>query len=127
MPVNQFFSESQQNLGGVVMIHARGTGAGAANMTGVKGNGITSIARTGIGTHRITLARKYAGLLNVIGNVLDVTTPDDWEVVVLTDLTSNQTVDIGIYKGGAAAELTTDEKLLLTLVLQDTQTKPSGF
>jgi len=127
MPINQFVEQQQVNVGGVVTLHARGTGAGAANLTGVKGNGITSITRTGVGTHRITLARKYAGLLNVIANVIDVTTPDDWEVNVLTDLTSNQTIDIAIYKGGIAAELTTDEKLLLSLILQDTAAKPAGF
>lgn len=127
MTVNTFFGESMQNVGRVVMIHARGTGAGAANLTSVKGNGITSITRTGVGTHRITLARKFQGLLNVIANIIDVTTPDDWEVNVLTDLTSNQTIDIAIYKSGAAAELTSDEKLLLTLVLQDTSAKPAGF
>lgn len=127
MPVTQFFDEQYTNLGGVVILHARGTGAAAANLTSVKGNGITSITRTGVGTHRITLGRKFAGLLNVVGNVIDVTTPDDWEVNPITDLSSNQTIDIQVFKGGVAADLTTDEKLLLTLILQDTSSKPSGF
>jgi len=127
MSINGFFSEEQQNVPGVVMLHARGTGAGTSDLTAVKGNGVASITRTGVGTHRITLARKMQGLLNVIGNVIDVTTPDDWEVNVLTDLTNNLTVDIAIYKGGTAADLSTDEKLLLTLIVQDTAVKPAGF
>jgi hypothetical protein len=65
--------------------------------------------------------------LNVIGNVIDVTTPDDWEVNVTTDLTSNLTIGIAIYKGGVAADLSTDEKLLLTIILQDSAVKPAGF
>lgn len=127
MPINQFFDEQYSNLGGVTMIHARGTGAATSNLTSVKGNGIASITRTGVGTHRVTLNRKFAGLLNVIGNVVDVTLPDDWEVNPITDLTNNLTIDIQVFKGGAATDLSTDEKLLLTLVLQDTAAKPAGF
>lgn len=127
MPVTQFFDEQYTNLGGVVILHARGTGAAAANLTSVKGNGITSITRTGVGTHRITLGRKFAGLLNVIANVIDVTTPDDVIVNAITDLTNNQTIDIQVYRNSAASDLPTDEKLLLTLILQDTSSKPAGF
>ncbi len=127
MTINTFSSESQHNVASVVMLHARGTGAATSSLTAVKGVGIASIARTGVGTHRVTLARKFAGLLNVIGNVIDVTSPDDWTVNAITDLTNNLTVDIQVFKGGAATDLSTDEKLLLTIVLQDTAAKPAGF
>lgn len=127
MTINTLFEQQYQNVPAVVFVHMRGTGAAAANLTGVKGNGVASIVRTGVGTHTVTLSRKYAGLLNVLGNIIDVTTPDDWEVNVLTDLTSGNAVGIEISKAGVAADLTTDEKLLLTLILQDTQGKPQNF
>lgn len=130
MAVNQFYCETFQNLPGVTMIHVRATGAGAANMTGIKGNGLSTtvpIVRTGVGLHTVTLNRKFAGLLNVVANVIDVTSPDDWEVNLTTDLTNNQTFGIGISKAGVAAELSTDEKLLMTIILEDSATKPAGF
>ena len=125
MTINTFFDEQFTNLGGIVTCHCRATGAGASALTAQKGP--WAITRTGVGLHTITLNRKFAGLLNAQFAVIDVTTPDDWVVVPTTDLTSNQTIGIAIFKGGVAAELTTDEKLLITLVLQDTSAKPAGF
>ena len=125
MTINTLFQEQYTNLGGVVTLHGRGTGAATSPLTGVKGP--WTITRTGVGTHTITLSRKFAGLLNAHFNVIDVTTQDDWEVTVATDLTSNQTIGIAVFKGGVAADLSTDEKLLITLVLQDTTAKPAGF
>jgi len=125
MTINQRFQEFQTNLGSTVVLHGRATGAGASALTGQKGP--WAITRTGVGLHTITLNQKFAGLLNAQFAVIDVTTPDDWEVVLTTDLTNNQTIGIAIFKGGTAAELTTDEKLLITLTLQDTSAKPAGF
>lgn len=125
MAINTFFQEQYTNLGGIVTCHGRGTGAGASALTSVKGP--WTITRTGVGLHTITLNRKFAGLLQFVGTVIDVTTPDDWSVFITTDLASNQTVGIAIFKGGTAADLSTDEKLLITLVLQDTAAKPAGF
>ena len=127
MANTQFFEKQYVNLGGVTTLFARGTGAATASLTGVKGNGVTSIVRTGVGLHTITLGRKFQGLLNLDGNVIDVTTEDDWEVTLKSDLTANQTIAIAVFKGGIAADLSTDEKLLLTIALQDTSVKPAGF
>jgi hypothetical protein len=125
MTINTFFQEQYVNLGGVVTLHGRATGAGASALTAQKGP--WAITRTGIGLHTITLNRKFAGLLQLTGTVIDVTTPDDWVVVPTTDLTSGQTIGIAIFKGGVAAELTTDEKILLSVTVQDTAVKPAGF
>ena len=125
MTINTFFDEQYTNLGGVVTLHGRGTGAATSALTSQKGP--WAITRTGVGLHTITLNRKFAGLLNANFSVIDVTTEDDWEVVLKTDLTSNQTVGIAIFKGGVAADLSTDEKLLISLTLQDTAAKPAGF
>ena len=125
MTINTMFSEVKTNVGGVTTLHGRGTGAATSALTSVKGP--WTITRSGVGTHTITLNRKFAGLLNAQFAVIDVTTADDWEVVLTTDLTSNQTIGIAIFKGGTAADLSTDEKLLITLTLQDTAVKPAGF
>lgn len=125
MAIKQRFSEMQVNLPGVVKIFARGTGAGAANLTSVKG--VTSIAETATGKYTVTLPQKFAGLLMVSGIVIDPTSVDDWEVSLESDLTSNQTFGILVTKSGTATDLTTDEKLLLEITLQDTAAKPAGF
>lgn len=123
--VHQFNSEIQSNVSGVVKIFARGTGAGAANLTSVKG--VTSIAETATGKYTVTLDRKFQGLLMVSGIVIDPTSVDDWEVSLESDLTSNQTFGILVTKSGTATDLTTDEKLLLEITVQDTATKPAAF
>jgi len=125
MAINQFFEESMHNLGGVIFIHARGTGAGTSDMTAVKG--VTSIVRASAGTYTVTLPRKFSGLLNCVGQVIDVTTPDDWEVNLGTDLTNGNTLTVTTWKGGIAADLSTDEKILLTIILRNSNTKPAGF
>lgn len=123
--VHQFNSEIQSNVSGVVKIFARGTGAGAANLTSVKG--VTSIAETATGKYTVTLDRKFQGLLMVSGVVIDPTSVDDWEVSLESDLTSNQTFGILVTKSGTATDLTTDEKLLLEITVQDSATKPAAF
>lgn len=123
--IHQQFPLKGSNLTGVVKIYARGTGAGAANLTAVKG--VTSIAETATGKYTVTLDRKYAGLLMVTGIVIDPTSVDDWEVTLESDLTSNQTFGILVTKSGTAADLTTDEKLLLEITVQDTKALPAGF
>lgn len=121
----KFQGKIQTNLPGVSKVYARGTGAGAANLTAVKG--VTSIAQTATGKYTITLDRKFAGLLMVSGIVIDPTSVDDWEVSLEGDLASNQTIGILVTKSGTATDLTTDEKLLLEITLQDTAAKPAGF
>lgn len=123
--VHQKYGEIRTNVPGVSIVYARGTGAGAANLTAVKG--VTSIAETATGKYTVTLDRKYKGLLMFNGVVIDPTSVDDWEVSLESDLTSNQTIGILVTKSGTATDLTTDEKILLEITLQDTATLPAGF
>lgn len=125
MTINQFYSESYSNVPSVVKVFARGTGAGAADLTSVKG--VTLIDQTGTGLYTITLKRKFKGLLMLVGNVIDPTGSDDWEVTLASDLTSGNQISIIVTKSGTAADLTTDEKLLLEISLEDTNAKPASF
>lgn len=125
MTINAFFDEQYTNLGGVVTCHGRGTGAATSALTAVKGP--WTITRSGVGTHSIVLNRKFSGLLNAQFAVIDGGTIDDWEVTLSSDLTTNNTIGIQVFKGGAAADLPATAKLLITLVLQDTAAKPAGF
>jgi hypothetical protein len=112
----------------VVRLYGMGIGAGAANLTGVKGKGITSIVRTGVGAHTITLANKWNGFLNFAACIVDTTTPDDWEVTLVEELVAtSKTIKIAIFKGGTAAELTTDELIKFEIVLSNTAQKPTGY
>lgn len=105
----------------LVLLYAKATGAGAANVTNLSPRcGVTSIVRSGVGLHTVTLDAKYAEMRFMSGTVIDVTTPDDWEVVVTSDLAANgNSFSIAIFKGGAAADLTTDEKIMLEIVLKN--------
>lgn len=106
-----------------VKIWVTGTGAGAADLTGLvtAGGGVTLIDQTGTGLYTITLRDKYAGLLMLAGTVIDATTPDDWEVVVVSEtVATTKLINIAVFKGGALADLTTDEKLMLEITLRNT-------
>lgn len=113
----------------VLRLFGRGTGAATSNLTGVKGAGVTSIVRTGVGSHTITLADKWPGLLMFSASILDANaTPDDWEVTVVEELVAtSKTIKIAIFKGGAATDLTTDRKLLFEAVLSNNTTPPKGY
>lgn len=111
-----------------IRLFGRGTGAATSSLTSVKGKGITSIARTGVGLHTITLADKYQGLLMFKSAIIDATTPDDWEVVVVEELVAtSKTIKIAIFKGGTAADLSTDEKILFEIVVSNSAQLPQGF
>lgn len=105
----------------LVILACKATGAGAADLTSLSSRcGVSSIAHTDTGKYTVTLDAKYQELRSVHGTVIDATTPDDWEVVVETDLTANTaTFGIVVFKGGTAADLTTDEKLMLTIFLKN--------
>jgi len=120
----QYYEEIQTNVAGLKIIYASGTGAGAANLTSVKG--VASIAETATGKYTVTLKHKVKRLLWVQGVVVDPTSVDDWEVSVETDLTTNNAFGILVTKSGTAADLTTDEKLLLVIHVQDSSTLPAG-
>jgi hypothetical protein len=120
----QFYNEIQTNVPGLKIIYASGTGAGAAALTSVKG--VASIAETATGKYTVTLNHKVKQLLWVQGIVVDPTTVDDWQVTVETDLTTNNAFGILVTKSGTATDLTTDEKLLLVIHVQDSATLPAG-
>jgi hypothetical protein len=112
----------------VVRLFGRATGASTSALTSVKGKGIASIARTGVGAHTITLTDRWEGFLMFAACVIDTTTPDDWEVTVVEELVAtSKTVKIAVFKGGTATDLTTDEKILFELVVSRTDQLPAGF
>lgn len=116
----------------VVRIFGRGTGASTADMTAVKGKGISTasdaIDRTGAGLYSINLTDKWAGLLMFKAAIIDATTPDDWEVVVVSEtVASTKKVNIAVFKAGTAADLTNDEKLLFEIVVCNNSQKPVSF
>lgn len=115
----------------VVRLFGRGTGAGAADLTGVKGAGLAATAafdQTGTGLYTINLADKWPGLLMFSAAVIDATSPDDWEVVVVSEaVATSKTIDIAVFKGGVAADLSTDEKLLVEVVLSNGAGAAKGY
>lgn len=112
----------------VVRLFGRGTGASTSALTSVKGKGIASIARTGVGAHTITLSEKWNGFLMFSSAILSSAAADDYEVTVVEELVaSSKTVKIAIFKGGSAADLQTTDKILFELVLSRTAQKPAGF
>lgn len=106
----------------LVVLACKGTGAGAAALTSLSSRaGVTSVAETDTGKYTVTLDAKYQELRSFHGTVIDPTGVDDWEVVVETDLTANTaTFGIAVFKGGTLTDLTTDEKLMMTIVLKNT-------
>lgn len=125
MTVNTLIEQQYTNLGGVVTLHGRGTGAATSALTSVKGP--WTITRSGVGTHSIVLNRKFSGLLNAMFSVIDGGVIDDWEVTISADLATGNTIGIQVFKGGTATDLPATAKLLITLVLQDSAAKPAGF
>lgn len=125
MTINQFYSDQQTNVGGVVKLYGRGTGAATSALTSVKGP--WTITRSGVGTHSIVTSQKYAGLLNASFQVIDGGTIDDWEVVLSADLATGNTIGIQVFKGGVAADLPATAKLLIELTLANSAAKPAAF
>lgn len=114
----------------VVRLYAMGVGAATSNLTGVKGKGVASITRTGVGAHTITLSNTYNGFLAASFTVIDATTPDDWEVVIVDEAVAtaaSKFVKIAIFKGGTAADLSTDEKIKIELTLSNSKQFPTGY
>lgn len=106
----------------VKKIWVTGTGAGAANLTALvtAGGGVVSIAETATGKYTVTLSDKFNRLLQVTGTVIDPTAPDDWEVGVVSEsVASAKTIAIAVWKGGAATDLTSDEKLMLEITVSN--------
>ena len=100
--------------------------------TSVKGKGIVSIEASDvvdeIGKFTITLKDKWAGLLSVKSCVIDTTTPDDWEVLVVSEtVATTKLIVIQVLKGGAAAAPTDDEQVFLEIVLATSNMKPVSY
>ena len=111
----------------VVRIFGRCTGGDTSNPTGVKGKGVTSIARTA-NTLTITLADKWNGLLMFNANVIDSGTPDDWEFVLSAEtVASTKTLVVKVFKGGTAADLPTTAVLLFEVVVCNNAQKPVSY
>lgn len=131
MTINTHFSEVQTNVPSKVVLEVSGIGAGAANLTSVKG--ATSIARTATGLYTVTLPRKYDGLVNVVGMVMS-STAANWHVqlrshTVGTDgkfLLAILSAADNALNAPTVTDLTTSEKLLLTVTVQDSDQKPSS-
>lgn len=119
-----FLSESYLAEPDVTSVFVRCTGAATSNPTALTAKGVSSVTRSNLGKLTIVLADKYQRLLAVSGIVVDPGTPDDWEVTVESDLATNNTIILGLWKGGAAADMSTDEKLLLRLDLARSAQKP---
>lgn len=111
----------------VVTLYCRGVGAATSSLTGVKGKGLTSITRTGVGAHTITFDAKYNGLLFAVFSIIDTGTVDDWEVTLVEDLTTSNELKIAIFKGGTAADLATTGTLLGKFDLSNTAQLPKGY
>lgn len=111
----------------VVEIFLRGTGAATSSLTSVKGKGVASITRTGVGAHTITLSDNYGGMLMFQAAVIDPTSPAVWTVICNQDL-SSKTVKITIFNAaGSAADLSTDEKLLVKMTFSNSSQVPLGY
>ena len=116
----------------VVRIFGRGTGAAAADMTAVKGKGVSTasdaIDQTGTGLYSINLTDKWNGLLMFSAAVVDPNSVDDWEVVLVSEtVASTKKVNIAVFKAGAAANLSTDETLLFEIVVCNNAQKPVSY
>jgi hypothetical protein len=124
----QLLNEQYSNEPSTVRVYGRGTGATTSSLTSVKGKGIASIARTGVGAHTITFSDRWQGLLNFTFTVLDAGTVDDWEVTPIEDaLLASKTLKIVVFKGGTATDLPVTAKLLFEVVVSNTSQKPAGF
>ena len=116
------FTEMQLTMvRGLRTLFGKGPGNGTGNITLTHGLGMSpTLTRTGAGAYTITLTDKYNHLLNFLANVVDPTTPDDWTVnMVAETVASTKTVTIACYKGGVAADLSSDETLMFQVVMSD--------
>ena len=98
------------------------------NPVSLKGKGVASVtcdisvAGTA-GLYTVTLEDKWAGLLGFDACVMDATSPDEWQVVVVSQtVATTKTVVIQVFKGGAAADIQSDDKLYFEITLSNTQT-----
>lgn len=131
MTINQQFQETQTNVPSRVDLYARGVGNGAASLTGVKG--VTSIAWVSTGKYTVTLPKKYAGLVNVTGSVVNSAGTTLSQVFASADaVASAGTITIEVFGGLTAAaparrDLTSADTLLLVISVMDSAQRPAKF
>jgi len=115
-----------------VTLTGKCVGAAAANPTGLKGIGITSVTRSNTGLYTITLADKYAALLMAKFTVIDSTGTKQYTVTMsAVDVVSAKTINITTASAAfgsapAVANLATTETLLFELTLSNTTQLPNG-
>ena len=126
MAARNFGQEIRVAQPGIFELFLKGPGNGAANITLTYGLGVSpTLTYAATGKYTITLSDKWAALLHFNGAVIDATTEDDWEVVVLSEtVATNKTIQIAVFKGGVAAALTSDEILMLRLTLLNSSATP---
>lgn len=122
------FSKPQTLMRGLVQLVFEVTGASAANPTGQVGLGGEITYGSATGKYVLTLDDKFKRCIFAVGSVDDATTQDDWSVVTKKAVSAGNVVTVELYcfKGGAAADLTTDEKLQVFVVVQNSSVGPSA-
>lgn len=79
----------------------------------------TTVAGTA-GLYTITLEDKWGGLLGFDATVMDATSPDEWQVVVVSEaVATTKTIVVQVFKGGAVADLQADDTLYFEIVLSN--------
>lgn len=111
----------------------RCVGAAAANPTGLKGNGIASIAYVSTGKYTITLSDKWAGLVIANFSVIDSTGLKHFLVTPSAEtVASSKTISISVSSAAfgsapALANLASTETLLIELVLSNSSSNPKPY
>lgn len=117
---------------GQVTLTGKCVGAGAANPTGLKGIGITSITRSSSGKYVITLADNYAALLAAQFMVIDSTGLVLSSVFVSAEtVASTKTITIEVFGGATTVaptrrDLAATDTLRFMLTMSNTQQVPNG-
>lgn len=108
-------------------------GAGAANPTGKKGIGVSTVTRTATGKYTITLEDKWAALLSLDLQVIDSTGANQFTFNIVSEtVASTKTINITVFKSATAAapaiaDLATTDTLLFKIWLSNSQQLPKPF
>lgn len=103
-----------------VTIFAKAIGAAGASPTSLVAPGVKSFVWNSTGNYTLTLEDKYNKFLSLIGNVVDPTAPAQWVINVLAEtVASTKTIQIVVYKAGVAADLTSDETVVLRITVSN--------
>jgi hypothetical protein len=131
MTINTYFPGPKSNVPSTLSLFARGTGAGAANLTGVKG--VASINWVSTGKYTITLPRKFAGLLGFKASVINSAGTTLSEAFLSADaVAASKTLTMEVFGGLTTVaptrrDLTAADTIIMEIVLEDSAAKPAGF